>query len=59
MEFPEHDEVSLLVLMRHDNRHDPAAWLMERYHLPPVHDLSVWRPHRAPACCDDADAPPL
>ena len=59
MEFPAHDEVALLVLMRHDNRNDPAAWLRERYGLPRITDLSHWRPVRAPACCDDALAPPL
>ena len=59
MEFPAVDEVSLLVLMQHDNRNDPAAWLVERYDLPPVTRLSSWRDTRYPACCEDEGDPPL
>lgn len=59
MEFPTPDEISLLVLMPHDNHSDPAAWLVERYGLPPVEDLRAWRTMRNPECCADSAAPPL
>ena len=58
MEFPQPDEVLLVLLEPHNNDNDPAVGLAERYNLPPIDDLSAWRDERDPPCCTDASAPP-
>lgn len=59
LDFPQPDEVRLLVLEAHTNDNNPTETLAVLMGLSDIGDLGAWKPDDGePACCDDEAAPP-